>query len=140
MSEKNESVAEVPAEGNSADFFKSPTVASAKTAAKTSWPWAATAAVAVVAGIGGYAIGQNGGFDHRPANFQEMMQEGPNGQMPGGKPGHHMKDGMRGNDMPGQGMMDHDDDDDRGGRGVDPDGDNWTGTNKTPAPTTSPTN
>lgn len=137
MSEKNESVADVPAEGNSAGFFDSANVTSAKKAAKNSWPWAAVAAVAVVAGIGGYAIGQNGGFDHRPANFQEMLNDGPMGQMNGGKPGHHMDGGMRGNNMPGPGMMDNDGDgnDDRG---IDPDGDNWTGTNKAPAPSTSP--
>ena len=69
MSEKNESVAEVPAEGNSAGFFSASNSTSEATdavkAKRTAWPWAAVAATALVAGIGGYAIGQNGGFDNQ---------------------------------------------------------------------------
>lgn len=140
MSEKNESVAEVPAEGNSADkFFNSAKTATVNATKKTSWPWIATAATAVVAGFGGYAIGHFNSFDHRPAGFENMMGDGQ-GQMPGPFGGQHMRGHMG---QMGPGMMD-DDDMMRGQigpdgqRGIDPDGDNWTGTNRQPEPSTSP--
>ncbi|MEY4312355.1 MAG: hypothetical protein RLZZ571_1125 [Actinomycetota bacterium] len=101
MSEKNESVAEVPAEGNSADFFSASKVKEAVKAKRVAWPWLAVAATAVVAGLGGFAIGHTGGFNDRPAAFSERLGNGPMGdhQMNGHKGGHH--DGRMGGQMMG---------------------------------------
>lgn len=169
MSDQNESeanvpAADVPAQGNSADFFSESTVASESAqptenfkskSKKFTWPIAAVVATALVAGLGGYAIGQNGRFDGHPVGSVERYGM----HQPGGGPQDGMKGyGMKGNDMPGfgpqgrmgadgkcadgsvplapnqmgPGMMDPNQ------RGIDPDGDNWTGTNRQPAPTTSP--
>lgn len=106
MSEKNESVAEVPAEGNSADFFSSSKVKEVVKAKRAAWPWAAVAATALVAGIGGYAIGQTSGFNERPAAFSERLGNGPmgeeqmQGRMGGHKGGHH--DGRMDGQMMGE--------------------------------------
>lgn len=108
MSEKNESVAEVPAEGNSADFFSANKVKEAVKAKRAAWPWITVAATALVAGIGGYAIGHTGGFNERPVAFSERFGNGPmgeeqmQGRMGGHKGGHH--DGR----MEGQMMGDND--------------------------------
>lgn len=98
MSEKNESVAEVPAEGNSADFFTEPNVASATESKKITWPWTAVAATALVAGLGGYAIGHSSGFDQRPTASMEQL---------GGPQADGRGAGMHGPDMRGQ-MGDND--------------------------------
>lgn len=101
MAEKNESVADVPAEGNSADFFSPSKVKEAVKAKRAAWPWAAVAATALVAGIGGYAIGHTGGFNERPAAFSERLGNGPIGdeQMQGKMGGH--QDGRMGGQMMG---------------------------------------
>jgi hypothetical protein len=105
MAEKNESVAEVPAEGNSADFFSPSKIKEAVKAKRAAWPWAAVAATALVAGIGGYAIGHSGGFNERPAAFSERLGNGPigdeqmHGRMGGHKGGH--QDGRMSGQMKG---------------------------------------
>jgi hypothetical protein len=105
MAEKNESVADVPAEGNSADFFSPSKVKEAVKAKRVSWTWVAVVATALVAGIGGYAIGHTGGFNERPAAFSERLGNGPmgdeqmHGRMGGHKGGH--QDGRMGGQMPG---------------------------------------
>lgn len=107
MAEKNESVAEVPAEGNSADFFSTSKVKEVVKAKRAAWPWAAVAATALVAGVGGYAIGQTSGFNERPAAFSERLGNPPmgdeqmHGPMGGHKGGHH--DGPMGDQMRGDG-------------------------------------
>lgn len=105
MSEKNESVAEVPAEGNSADFFSASKVKEVDSAKRASWPWVAVAATALVSGIGGYAIGHTSEFNEHPAAFSERLGTGPagdqqmQGRMGGHKGGHH--DGRRDGQMMG---------------------------------------
>lgn len=116
MSDQNESeanvpAADVPAPGNSADFFSESNVASESAqpnstfkskSKKFTWPIAAVAATALVAGLGGYAIGHNGGFDGRPVGSVERYgMHQPGGGPQGGMQGH----GMKGNDIPGFGTQ-----------------------------------
>lgn len=113
---------------------------------KQSLSYAAVAAALVVGGVGGYAAGNSGG-DHNRIEFANNQQGGLPGEQgglqgPGAGKGHHGHDQFGGPQgqpgLPGQPGQD---------RGVDPDGDNWTGTNKqdqqlapngTATPSTSP--
>ncbi len=130
---------------------------------KRQWPWFVVVGVSAITGLSGYALGHtNGEGNHHqpPVGLNGPVQGGPNGgnfgmdpngdhrngggkhrqhgpQMPGqpgaqgqGMPGQQMLPGqpMPGQPMPGQPMPG------QPGMGIDPDGDNWSGTNQQGGP------
>lgn len=97
MSEEMEPVAQAPQEGNTVEDFaaensEASTVASESTGA-TKWPWAIVAGIALITGIGGFALGQNSGSNgvnvsavgaHGNLNQDGLPELGAQGQMPMG--------------------------------------------------------
>lgn len=99
MSDEMEPVAKTPEFGETAGFapeveLTEATETSAKTSGVTKWPWAVVAGIALVAGVGGFAIGQTSGGnginvntvgDHRGIGQDGRLQ--PNGPAGKGGPG-----------------------------------------------------
>ena len=125
MSDELEPVAKAPEEGNAVSGATENKLEEAATENKnpvtTKWPWAIVAGIALVAGVGGFAIGnanhprgldidnignhqrfdpnwggQMGGKNHQgPMGPEGQMPGGqmaPNGQLPGGPMGPHCED------------------------------------------------
>jgi hypothetical protein len=124
MSDELEPVAKAPEEGNAIDVAAESNLEESSSANATSvatkWPWAIVAGIALIAGVGGFAIGnanhprgleidnignhqqfdpnmggQMGGKNHQGPMGQGRHMDGqmaPNGQMPGGPMGPHCED------------------------------------------------
>ena len=96
MSEEMEPVAQAPQEGNSVKNFAAdnsqPSTVATETQSATKWPWAIVAGIALVAGVGGFALGQGTdgrGISVNPVGnhryFDQDGEPGLNGQ--GGRQG-----------------------------------------------------
>lgn len=99
-----ESVVEIPEAGSA------PVDAVATASKFAKWPLAAGAAAVVIAGFGGYAIGDRNDFDGRPVGVTMVTEDGVMGEglvMPnGGQDMGHGKGHGKGHHMGhGQGMM-----------------------------------
>ena len=114
MSDELEPVAKAPEEGNAIDVAAESNLEESSSANATSvatkWPWAIVAGIALIAGVGGFAIGNAnhprgldidniGNHQRLDPNFGGQMggknHQGPmgqDGQMPGGPMGPHCED------------------------------------------------